>query len=146
MTGQVDLLGQLGGSIGWFVLFFAVGFVLIAALYAAAAALVSRQEDVGSVTAPVMFLLIIPYFLIIFYNDDESVLRIMSYVPFSAPIGMAVRIFTGSALWWEPFLSLAVIIVSTAVVVSLGARVYGNSLLRTGSRVRLGEALSGKSA
>ncbi|MER3394070.1 MAG: ABC transporter permease, partial [Microcella pacifica] len=38
---------------------------------------------------------------------------------------------------------LAILVATTVVVVALGARIYGNSLLRTGSRVKLGEALRG---
>ncbi len=65
----------------------------------------------------------------------------MSYVPFSAPVGMPMRLFLGEAQWWEPLVSLAVLIATTAVVVALGSRIYSNSLLRTGSRVKLREAL-----
>jgi ABC-2 type transport system permease protein len=125
----------------WFVVFFLFGFVLLASLFAAAASLVSRQEDVGAVTAPVTYLVMIPYFAVIFFNDNPVVMTIMSYVPFSAPVGMPMRLFLGEAQWWEPILSLGVLIATTAVVVALGSRIYSNSLLRTGSRVKLREAL-----
>jgi ABC-2 type transport system permease protein len=141
VTGQDNLFTLLGPSMLWFVVFFAIGFVLLAAMFAASAALVSRQEDVGSVTTPVMMLVMIPYFLIIFAADNPTVLGIMSYVPFSAPIGMPMRIFLGTAEWWEPIVSLLVVIVSAALVVVIGARVYENALLRTGGRVKLTEAL-----
>lgn len=141
--GQTIALTALGLPVLWFVVFFAVGFVLLAALFAAAAALVSRQEDVGSVTSPVMMLVMIPYFLIIFFNDNDVVLTVMSYVPFSAPVGMPMRVFLGTAGWWEPLLSLAIVALTAAAVVVLGARVYSNSILRMGSRVKLGEALRG---
>jgi ABC-2 type transport system permease protein len=142
-TGQDGLLGDLGPSIVWFMVFFAVGFVLLAALFASAAALVSRQEDIGSVTTPVMMLVMIPYFLIVFAWDNELVLTIMSYVPFSAPIGMPMRIFLGTAEWWEPLLSLVIIFATTVVVVLFGSKIYSNSLLRTGARVKVLEALRG---
>ncbi|WP_260855838.1 ABC transporter permease [Curtobacterium sp. 9128] len=141
VTGQDNAVTLLGPSMLWFVVFFAFGFVLLAAMFAAAAALVSRQEDVGSVTMPVMMLVMIPYFLIVFASDDPTVLGIMSYVPFSAPIGMPMRIFLGSAAWWEPIVSLLVVLASAALVVVVGARVYENALLRTGGRVKLTEAL-----
>ncbi|OIH94253.1 MULTISPECIES: ABC transporter permease [unclassified Curtobacterium] len=143
LTGQDNVFAMLGPSILWFVGFFAVGFVLIASLFAAAAVLVSRQEDVGSVTTPVMMLVMIPYFLIIVAYDNPLVLGIMSYVPFSAAIGMPMRIFLGSAAWWEPVLALLVVVASVVVVVAVGARVYENALLRNGSRVKLSEALRG---
>lgn len=143
VTGQDNMFAMLGPSILWFIGFFAIGFVLLASLFAAAAVLVSRQEDVGSVTTPVMMLVMIPYFLIIVAYDNPTILGIMSYVPFSAPIGMPMRIFLGTAEWWEPILSLAIVAASVVAVVVIGARVYENALLRTGSRVKLSEALRG---
>ena len=143
VTGQSGLLGTLGASIVWFVVFFALGFVLLAALFAASASLVSRQEDVASVTTPVTMLVMIPYFLVIFFNDNPLVLGIMSYVPFSAPVGMPMRVFLGAAQWWEPILSLLILLASTAVVIAIGSRIYGNSLLRMGGRVKLKDALAG---
>jgi ABC-2 type transport system permease protein len=53
-----------------------------------------------------------------------------------------MRIFLGTAQWWEPVLSLAVLLVSTAFVIMIGARIYENSLLRMGGRVKLREALA----
>jgi len=143
ITGQSALLASLGPAIAWFVVFFVFGFVLIAALYAATAALVSRQEDVGSVTSPVTTLVMIPYFLVIFFNSNETVMAVMSYVPFSAPIGMPLRLFLGDAQWWEPLVSLAILLATTVLVIVVGSRIYANSLLRTGTRVKLRDALKG---
>ena len=143
LTGQRVLLADVGPAIVWFAVFFAFGFVLLAGMYAATASMVSRQEDVGSVTAPVMLLVMLPYFLVIFFNDNPTVLAIMSYVPFSAPVGMPMRIFLGTAEWWEPLLSLLVLLATTLVVIALGSRIYSNSLLRMGTRVSYREALRG---
>ncbi len=141
-TGQSSLLASFGPSIAWFVVFFVFGFVMIAALYAATASLVSRQEDVGSATSPVMILVMLPYILVIAFNDNPLVLAIMSYVPFSAPVGMPMRVFLGEAAWWEPLLSLAVLLITTVVVILVGSRIYSNALLRTGARVKLSDALA----
>lgn len=142
ITGQDDLLGLVGAPVAWFVLFFLVGFVLLAALFASAASLVSRIEDTGSVLMPVIMLVMIPYFMVIFFNDNDLVLTIMSYVPFSAAVGMPVRLFLGTAAWWEPLLSLVILAGSAALVTAIGARIYSRSVLRTGRRVTLTEALA----
>lgn len=143
LTGQDVLIADLGPAVAWFLGFFAIGFVLLAAMYAASASLVSRMEDVGAVLTPVTYLVMIPYFLVIFLFENELALTIMSYVPFSAPVGMPMRIFLEQTQWWEPLLSLVVLALSTVVIVAVGARIYQNSLLRTGSRVKLAEALKG---
>lgn len=142
VTGQSELLASFGPSIAWFVVFFVFGFVMIAALYAATASLVSRQEDVGSATSPVMILVMLPYILVIVFNDNPLVLAIMSYVPFSAPVGMPMRVFLGQTAWWEPLLSLAILLLTTVIVILVGSRIYSNALLRTGARVKLSEALA----
>jgi ABC-2 type transport system permease protein len=142
ILGQTDLLTGLGMPIVWFVVFFAIGFVLLASLFAATASMVSRQEDISSTTTPVTMLVMLPYFAVVFFNDNPAVLTIMSYVPFSAPVGMPVRLFLGTAAWWEPLVSLAILLVTTAASIWLGSRIYENSLLKMGARVKWREALN----
>ncbi|MGO2112883.1 MAG: ABC transporter permease [Pseudoclavibacter sp.] len=142
-TGQSGLFGVVGPAIAWFAVLFVVGFVLLAALYAGVAATVSRQEDVGSATAPLMFVIMIPYMLSIFAGQNPVMMTIMSYVPFSAPIAMPVRVFTGDAAWWDPLIALALLIVTAAVAIWIGSKIYENSVLRMGARVKLLDALKG---
>ncbi len=141
LTGQTELLDLLSGPIIWFVIFFIFGFVLVASIFAAGASLVSRQEDTGAVMTPAMMLVMIPYFGVTFFNDNPTVMTILSYVPFSAPVGMPVRLFFGEAQWWEPLISLALLVVSTGIVVAIASKIYTNTLLKMGSRVSLREAL-----
>ncbi|UWF77413.1 MULTISPECIES: ABC transporter permease [Microbacterium] len=143
ITGQNELLAGIGGPIVWFAVFFLFGFVLLASLFAATAAMVSRQEDIGATTTPITMLVMAPYVLVIVFNDNPLVLKIMSYVPFSAPVGMPMRLFVGEAQWWEPLLSLVILLASCAAAIAVGAKIYENSLLRMGARVKLTEALRG---
>ncbi|MGC0249323.1 ABC transporter permease [Pseudactinotalea sp. Z1748] len=143
LTGQSDLLDLLTGPIAWFVIFFLFGFVLVAAMFAAGASLVSRQEDTGAVMMPTMMLVMAPYFVVIILGQNNLAMAIASYIPFSAPVAMPVRLFMGDALWWEPLLSLGVLALAAGIVIALAARIYSGSLLRTGARVSLRSALKG---
>ena len=142
VTGQDQLLVGLGAAVVWFVVFFIVGFVMLAAMFAATGAMVSRQEDIGATTTPVTMLVMLPYFAVIFFNDNPLVVSVMSYVPFSAPVAMPLRLFLGTAEWWEPLLSLGILAVSTVALIAIGVRIYENSLLKLGARVSWREALS----
>src|SRR5690606_473073 len=84
VTGQGDRLGRAGATTLGFGGYFLVGCIALASLYAAAAAMVSRQEDIGSTTMPLMMLVMAPYFLVIFFNNNALVMTILSYIPFSA--------------------------------------------------------------
>jgi len=141
ITGQSQLLDLLSAPLIWFVVFFIFGFVLVASVFAAGAALVSRQEDTGAVMTPAMMLVMIPYFGVVFFGDNPLIMTILSYVPFSAPVAMPVRLFFGEAQWWEPLVSLGLLVVATALVMLVASKIYTNSLLRMGSRVSLREAL-----
>ncbi|UCR88351.1 ABC transporter permease [Mycetocola spongiae] len=143
VTGQDALLQGIGAPILWFVIFFVFGFVLLASMFAAFASLVSRQEDVGTAVMPVTTLIMIPYIAVIAFNNNETVMTVMSYVPFSAAVGMPVRMFSGEAQWWEPVLSLAILLISTVLVIGLAARIYRASLLHTGGTMKLTDALRG---
>lgn len=142
VTGQGGLLSMLGSAMVWFAVFFLFGFILLASLFAAGASMVSRIEDVSTTTFPLTMLIMLPYFLVIMFNDNALVMTIMSYVPFSAPVGMPMRLFLGEAQWWEPLVSLAILIVSCAIAIVLASKIYDNSLLRMGARVSLKEALA----
>ena len=143
LTGQAGLLGALAGPIVVFAVFFLFGFVLLAALFAAAGAMVSRQEDVAATTFPLTALIVAPYLLVISMNDNPAAIAVLSYVPFSAPVAMPMRLFLGQAAWWELVVSLLLLVATCAAAIWLGSRIYSNSLLRMGARVKLGEALRG---
>lgn len=142
-TGMNDILGPLTEPILWFIALFTVGFVMIASLYAATAALVSRTEDLGSATTPVMMLVMIPYILVIIFNNNPTALQIMSYVPFSAPVAVPMRVFLGTSEWWEPLVSLAIMAATTVAIILVSARIYEGGLLRTGKKISISQALKG---
>lgn len=142
VTGQDQLLSLLGAPLLWFIVFFIVGFVLLAAIFAASASLVSRIEDSGNVLMPAMMLTMLPYFVVILFPENTLVMTIASYFPFSAPVAMPVRLFVGDAAWWEPLLSLTVLAASAVLAIGVAARIYRRSLLSLGPRVHLREALA----
>ena len=90
-----------------------------------------------------VFLVMAPFFLVIFFYDNEPVLTLLSYVPFSAPVGMPMRLVLDQAQWWEPLLSLGIITATITVMVWIGARIYSNSILRIGARVTFKDAVRG---
>lgn len=135
-----EVLSLLGPAIGWFLPFFVVGFVMLAALWAAVGALVSRQEDIAGASTPVQLIVMMPFFAVVFLQDNATAMTLLSYLPVSSPTAMPVRLFTGDAAGWEPFLSLAVLAVTAVAIVGAGARIYEGSLLRTGGRTRFATA------
>ncbi|GAA4410432.1 ABC transporter permease [Fodinibacter luteus] len=135
---------DLGATIAWALVWFVVGFITYSLALAALASLVSRQEDVASVTAPVLVIMAIPYVIgisIAPWNPTSPVVVALSYIPFAAPMVMPMRIALGAVENWEIILSLALSLVVIPVLVWGAGRIYSNAVLRTGARVRLRDAL-----
>ncbi|MDI6097593.1 ABC transporter permease [Actinoplanes sp. NEAU-A12] len=121
-------------TVGWFLPFFMIGFLMLATLWAGVGALAARLEDVNGTSAPLQMLVMTPFFLVLSLQGNATAMTVLSYIPFSAPIAMPVRIFSGEAAAWEPYLALAVLLAATAATILAGARIYQGSLLRTNGR------------
>ncbi|QPS34369.1 ABC-2 family transporter protein [Brevibacterium casei] len=141
ISGNDLVLGRLAAPIAWFIPLFVVGFVMIAALYAAAASMVSRSEDLGSTSSPLMMLILLPYMAVVLFADNEAVMAVLSYIPFSAAVAVPMRVFMSTTQWWEPVLSLAILVLTTVLALLLATRIFEGSILRSGPRVSWKQAL-----
>ncbi len=135
---------SLGSAAAWAVVWFVIGFTCYALVLAALASLVSRQEDVGGVIGPVIALMVIPYIIgvsIAPWDPDNPLVVGLSFVPFCSPMLMPIRIALGSVEPWEVGVAIVLSLAVIPVLVWLSGRVYSNAVLRTGSRIRLKDAL-----
>ncbi|MEV4346102.1 ABC transporter permease [Actinoplanes sp. NPDC049596] len=138
------VLSLLEPTVGWFLVFFVFGFVMLATLWAGVGALAARQEDINGASAPVQMLVMIPFFATIFLIDNDAAMRALSYIPFSAPVAMPVRLFTSDVAGWEPIVSLLILAATAVALLAVGARIYEGSLLRTNGRTSFATAWRSK--
>lgn len=144
----IDLPGQLIGTVLNVLAWFVIGYAFYASVFAVAASLVSRQEELGSVLMPTSILLVVGFVIAVQAAQDPSstLATVTSYVPGLSPMVMPVRQAAGEAAWWEVGLAVLLMIVAIAVIVRIGGRIYAGALLRTGGRLKLREALAAEKA
>ncbi len=142
----VDVDETLAGALAATLGFFTLGYVLYAALFAVAGALVSRQEDAQSTTSPLIFALVGAFFIALqaLQEPASRLAEIAALVPFSAPMVMPARLITGDAGPADALLAIVLLLATAALTLALAARVYDRAILRTGGRVPLREALTGR--
>ncbi len=141
-SGAIDLDAADAGVLAVVLVWFLLGYLLWACLYAMAGAIVSRQEDLQSSTTVLTLVLVVSY-LVAFpaLDDPESTIAVVaSLVPLSSPIIMPVRVTVGAASTVEIVASLGLLVVGIALLVPLGARIYENAVLRMGKPLKLREA------
>jgi ABC-2 type transport system permease protein len=129
------------GYLAWFLL----GFLLFAAGYAALASLVSRPEEVQSAVTPVAVFQIASYLLayLALANPTSPIVTVFSILPPFSPILMPVRTTGSDVPIWQIGLALVLAVAAIVGLIRLAGRIYANSAIRLGSRVRFMDALRG---
>ncbi|PWD44887.1 sodium ABC transporter permease [Gordonia paraffinivorans] len=134
-------VSMFAASLAWFVL----GFLFFASLYAASGAIVSRQEELSSSSAPLTVLSLAVLYSGIFGVQalDSTIVETLSWLPpFSAAL-MPIRIATGDTDVVQIVVTFLLMALATAAATWVTARIYQRSILRTGSRMSWGEVLKG---
>ena len=139
----VDIPGDLIGTAVSVVLWFVLAYAFYAAIFAVAASLVSRQEDLGTVLMPTTLVLVAAFVVGIQAsgNPDGTLATATSLVPGLSPLVMPVRQAAGEVAAWEVGLAVVLMLAAIALIVRLGGRIYAGALLRTGGKTKLREAL-----
>lgn len=125
-----------------FGVFFVLGFALYAALYAGAAALVSRTEDINQIVAPLTLVAAAGYLVAVYsstglIDPSSTFVVVMSYVPFFSPYLMLSRLGAGLVGPVEVAVAVAILAVSVPVAIWVAARFYSAGVLMYGQRPSL---------
>ncbi len=138
-TSYAPQIGLVAASAGWFLVFFVAGFAALACLWAVAGSLATRNEDLQSTTPVLTTILMVAMFVGLL---GEGTVRVVgSYIPVVSAISMPQRLLAGEAAWWEPIVSLLVTLAFAAWTMVIGERLYRRSILHTGRRLGVREAL-----
>ncbi len=120
----------------WLVL----GYAFYSWVYAAAGSLAERQDQVQSLVLPLSAPLIFGYIVSLVGASSGSptpLVKVLAYLPPTAPLAMPTLVGFGAVSWWQFSLSALLTVACTVAVARVAARVYRTAVLQTGGRVRL---------
>ncbi|HUJ34710.1 MAG TPA: ABC transporter permease [Solirubrobacteraceae bacterium] len=122
---------------------FLAGFTLYAFAYAAAGALVSRQEEVQFVTLPMGLFLLVGYLLVyaVIAHPDATWVKMVSFLPPLMATLLPARIALGHVAPWEIPLDVVIMGLSIWGMIRIASRVYANALIYSGARLGWKQAL-----
>lgn len=123
--------------------YFCFGYALYSLFFALTGATVSKPEDVQYANGPVSFVAVIGFYLAYFsmMNPSSNLNKISGIIPISSPFSMPLRIMMGTATNSEIATSLLVLVVTTILLAVVAIRVYSTTILNTGARLSLKEAI-----
>lgn len=134
--------------LGFSLLYFLLGYLLIAACYAIVGAAVPTPQEAQPLVAPISLLSFAPMMLlvVILSRPNGLLAVILSLIPFSAPMTMLMRLPLANIPPWQLAASLLILLGSVVGAIWLSARVMRLGMLRYGKRLSLRELLGAATA
>ncbi|GEQ86851.1 ABC transporter permease [Patiriisocius marinistellae] len=119
-----------------FLLFFIGGYLLYASLYAAIGAAVDSETDTQQFMLPILMPLILAVyvgFFTVIENPHGIVAQIFSYIPFTSPVVMLMRIPFGVPIW-QQIISVVILFATFMGIVWFAAKIYRVGILMYGKK------------
>lgn len=137
MEAVISTISQINFPlvIGSFLLFFIFGYLLYSSMFAAIGSAVDNEADTNQLLIPVTIPILAAFFIAFasIDNPESPLLLWASYIPFTSPICMMMRIVNGIPSW-EIWASLAILIVTTFLMMYLSAKIYKVGILMFGKK------------
>tara|TARA_B110000967_G_C18859267_1_gene548995 strand:+ start:34 stop:1338 length:1305 start_codon:yes stop_codon:yes gene_type:complete len=126
----------LGNLVIAFILFFICGYLLYSSLYAAIGAAVDNETDTQQFMLPVILPLILAIYVGMFTVIEDphgTISTVFSFIPFTSPVVMLMRIPFGVPLW-QQLVSLVILISTFMFTVWFAAKIYRVGILMYGKK------------
>ena len=118
-----------------FIIYFALGYLLYASLFAAIGSAVENEADTTQLQMPITLPLMLAFFIALyaFNAPDSQIVWWGSMIPFTSPIVMLARIPFGVPMW-ELALSIALLVMTFGACGWLSAKIYKIGILMFGKK------------
>ena len=118
-------------------IYFILGYLAYALLYALTGSTVSKPEDIQSANTPVALLAVIGFYLSYFtmMNPTSDLNLFASLFPISSPFCMPFRIMMGLASIRDVALSIAILIATIIAIANIAIKIYSNAILNYGTKM-----------
>lgn len=128
--------------------FFILGYFLYSFIYGALGSLATRTEDINVSIMPVTMIFVAAFMIVMFSmssgNIDSTLMKIVSYIPFTSPMAMLARITMGEVPMIGIIASIAILIASTIGIGYLSAKIYQMGVLLYGKTLKISELVKMK--
>lgn len=118
-------------------IYFILGYLAYALLYALTGSTMSKPEDIQSANSPVAILAVIGFYLSYFtmMNPTSKLNVFASLFPISSPFCMPFRIMMGLANTTDVIMSIAILIATIIAIANIAIKIYSNAILNYGTKM-----------
>jgi ABC-2 type transport system permease protein len=133
MVPEVGAALMSHGLVVWFALFFVLGYLMYASIFAAIGAFCETVREAQTLLGPIMILITLPvmFLTVALEHPDAPLIVVLSWIPAFTPFLMTARLASGPPLW-QVIGALILMAATTTTVVWLCARAFRAGALSTG--------------
>lgn len=119
------------------IIYYILGYVLFALLYALTGSTVSKPEDIQSANGPVAILAVIGFYFSYFtmMNPTSELNSFVAMFPISSPFYMPFRVMMGIANVAEILISIGILLITIFIVAKVSIKIYSSAILNYGSKI-----------
>lgn len=131
--------------IAYTAVFFVLGFLIYAFLYGALGSLASKMEDIGTLTTPLTFIMIVSFMVPITSISsgkvDTGLMKVLSFIPFCSPMAMFARIAMSTVKPLHIAISIIILIASNIGIGYIAVLIYRMGILMYGKPPKFTQVL-----
>ena len=119
------------------IVYFILGYLAYALLYALTGSTVSKPEDIQSANQPVVIITIAGFYLAYFtmMNPTSELNLFAALLPISSPFCMPFRIMMGLSNATDIVLSIGILIITILIIAKVAIKIYSNAILNYGTKM-----------
>ena len=125
------------------IVYFILGYMEYALLYALTGSFVSNPEEVKAAATPESLIAVMSFYLAYFtiMSPTSNLNSIASIVPFSSPFSAPFRVMLGVATPREMIMSVLILIMTNILIAHIAIKVYTNAIINNGTKLSLKEII-----
>lgn len=133
-------MSQITPTLGLITLvYFILGYLAYALLYALTGSTVSKPEDIQSANMPIAIVSMVGFYLSYFTmtNPTSNLNTIASMLPISSPFCMPFRIMMGLTEPKDIAISIGILAITIIIIARIAIKIYSNAILNYGSKMKV---------
>ena len=146
-------IGLIGGSVippeifsnvGIMLVYFILGFLFFTTLFVGIGSIVNTEQEAQLLTTYLSLILMFPIIVAVpaIQNPDALILKIFSFIPFTIPSVMLLRVNVAEVPAEDIWLTILILLLSTILMIKISAKIFRVGALMHGSKPTLREIIN----
>jgi ABC-2 type transport system permease protein len=143
LVGSTVVPVEIFAHIPVILIYFILGFIFYSSMFVGIGSIVTSEQEAQQITTYLSFLLILPIIFVLpaLENPHAGYIKILSYIPFTLPSFMMLRLNISPVPVWEILITIMIMILSIYIMIIFSAKIFRIGILSYGKRPSLKELI-----